>query len=123
MPSVVYSIAKCYVRPDGKSYEPYAVYAGDELVGFYTLSYETDDPTKCYFGGFLIDRAHQGRGYGRAAVLAFVERTKRERPLCEEIYLAVHPSNRVAERLYASLGFEKFGFVVDGEAGMRLRIR
>ena len=72
VPAVARSLAKCHVRPDGKTYEPFAVYSADELVGFYTLSYNPADATKCYLGGFLIDRAHQRRGLGSAALAQYL---------------------------------------------------
>ena len=123
VPSVSCSIAKAFIRPDDKVYEPYAVCAGDALVGFYMISRTPGDETKRYFTNFLIGREHQGRGYGRAALVACVETIKRELPACEEVYLAVHPRNEAATRLYESLGFYKFGFVIDGEDGMRVSLR
>ena len=122
VPAVARSLAKCHIRPDGKTYEPFAVYLGDEMVGFYTLSYNPEDATKCYLGGFLIDRAHQRRGLGRAALAEYLDAVARRFPACEEVYLTVHSDNHAAEALYRRAGFEHLGFQVDGENAMRLRL-
>lgn len=51
--------------------------------------------------GVFILRAHQGRGYGRRAVLALMERHPRDR------YLAnVNPANEHSIAFFRSLGFE-----------------
>lgn len=123
VPSVTYSLAKAFVEPDGKKYEPYVVYAGATAVGFYMLSHTPGDETKFYFTNFLIGREHQGRGHGRAALVDCLESVKERFPACEEVYLAVHPENEIATRLYESLGFYKFGFVIDGEDGMRVNLK
>jgi len=59
-----------------------------------------------WIGGLIIDRRHQRRGYGRAAVLELLERAA----------LAGHreaasydPQNRGARSLYANLGFVATG--------------
>src|SRR5918993_1925282 len=90
VPAVARSLTKCHIKPDGKTYEPFAVYLGDEMVGFYTRSYNPADNTKCYLGGFLIDRAHQRRGLGRAALAAYLAGGARRVPACQEVYLTVH---------------------------------
>jgi len=123
VPAVARSLAKCHIKPDGKTYEPFAVYLADEMVGFYTLSYDPADSTKCYLGGFLIDRAHQRRGLGRAALAEYLDALARRFPACEEVYLTVHSDNHAAEALYRRAGFERLGFQVDGENAMRLRLK
>jgi ribosomal protein S18 acetylase RimI-like enzyme len=40
-----------------------------------------------------------------------------------EIRLSFEPNNIVAERLYASLGFERTGEIEEGEVVMRLRVQ
>ena len=120
VPSVVLTLAKCFIRPDGQTHEPYAVYAGAAMVGFYRLSYVPSEETKCYLGGFLIDRAYQGRGYGRAALSLYLAEVRRRFPACREVYLTVHPENERAAALYSSAGFEPLAFRVDDEDAMRL---
>jgi diamine N-acetyltransferase len=52
----------------------------------------------------MIDQAHQGKGYGRAAIEQVIERLSTQ-PNCNEILIAYQTTNDTARRLYASLGF------------------
>lgn len=111
-----FSIAQTTVEP---TYTAQAVYYGDEMVGFCMYGYDTDE--NCYYvGRLMIDKQHQGKGYGRAAIVEAIRRM-RERADCREIALSVEPSNANAQRLYESIGFVKTGEVVHGEEVMRLR--
>lgn len=82
----------------------FAVYAGDEMVGFVMYGFDTDDG-RFYLGRLMIDERHQGKGYGRAATLDVVERLKQIED-CKEIYLYTSPENIAGEKLYKSIGFE-----------------
>lgn len=119
-PSVAISLAKAYVQPDGANYDPYAIYAGKTMVGFYSFIYYPGPLHFCSIGGFLIDKAHQGKGYGRAALTGFITFIQRQHPECTDIFLTVHPRNTAAARLYSSLGFVKTGDVIDSEEVLRL---
>lgn len=119
-PTVAVSLAKAYIQPDDAVYDPVAVYAGKTMVGFYSFIYIPGDLRFVYLGGFLIDQAYQGRGYGRAALVDFLETVQRNYPQCGEVLLTVHPQNGVAQGLYQSVGFVKTGDVIDGEEVMRL---
>ena len=96
---------------------PAAVYSDDELVGF--ALYGRDPETgKYWIVRLMVDAAHQGKGYGRAAVLALIEKIQ-ALPECGEIYLSLVPGNEAAEGLYQSVGFERTGEIEDGEIVMR----
>ena len=113
----VASIAEAYVEP---TYVPLAVYAVDELVGF--AMYGQDPHTGAWWViRLMIDRAHQGKGYGRAAMEALIEMMA-ERIGCEEIVTSFVPANAVAAGLSASLGFLPTGEIEDGEPLVRLRL-
>ena len=115
----VYSLAQTTVEP---TYVAQAVYAGEEMVGFVLYGYDTDDGYY-YVGRLMIDKRHQGKGYGRAATLEAIRRM-REQPDCREIALSVALENHTAQKLYESLGFVKTGEVVaHGEEVMRLRFQ
>ena len=95
---------------------PVAVYSGDDLIGF--ALYGRDPETgKYWIVRLMIDAAHQGKGHGRAAVLALIEEL-RALPECSEIYLSLVPENEAAEGLYQSVGFERTGEIADGEIVM-----
>ena len=69
----------------------------------------------------MIDRAHQGNGYGRAAMEAVIAMMA-ERVGCEEIVTSFNPANAVALGLYPSLGFQPTGEIEDDEPLLRLRL-
>ncbi len=119
-PTVAISLAKAYIQPDGAVYDPVAIYVGHKMVGFYSFIYIPRNLRFAYLGGFLIDKTEQGRGYGRAALAHFLHSVKHRQPECNEVLLAVHPRNQVAQRLYQSVGFAKTGDQIDGEEVMRL---
>lgn len=112
----VFSIAQSKVEP---AYNVRGVYDGEEMVGF--VMYGWDEEESChYLGRLMVDRNHQGKGYGRAAAEAVIERLRAE-PGCRQSALSVNPENRNAQALYESLGFVKTGEVSLGEDIMRLK--
>jgi ribosomal protein S18 acetylase RimI-like enzyme len=81
--------------------------ADGERVGELWLC-ERDDMSRrpCLFVYDVhVDEAHQGRGYGKAAML-LAEEEARQRGL-DRIALNVFGRNEVARRLYRSLGYEE----------------
>lgn len=122
VPTVAESVAKVYLRPDGDhvSYEPFAIYDGEEIVGFLMIAYEVEDETAVWMNGFFIDKERQGHGYGRAAVQAAISLVKERFPNASEMRLTLNSSNSVAESLYRSLGFEDTGVVYGDEHVNRL---
>jgi diamine N-acetyltransferase len=118
-PTVAVSLAKAYIQPDGAAYDPIAVYARGTMVGFYSFIYYPGELQFCSIGGFLIDRAYQGQGYGRAALVDFLATIQRKYTICSDVFLTIHPRNEPALKLYQSLNFVKTGDVIDGEEVMR----
>lgn len=113
--SNVYSIAQSKIYPSSL---PFAIYSGDEMVGFVMYGFDTDD-NKYYLGRLMIDARHQGKGYGKAATLEVIERMRKIED-CREIYLSFVPENTGAEKLYTSVGFEQTGETSEsGEVIMR----
>ncbi len=112
------SIAQAKIYPTAN---PFAVYAGDEMVGFAMYGYDTDEE-RFYLVRLMIDAEHQGKGYGKAATRRVIERMKQIED-CRAIFLSFVPENTGAERLYQSVGFERTGEISeDGEIVMRFTI-
>jgi diamine N-acetyltransferase len=112
----VISIAQSKVEPECI---PQAVYAGDEMVGFIMYGYDPEE-REHFIGRVMIDRSHQGQGYGRAAVVEAIRRMRAD-PHLRGITLCIVPANEGAQRLYESLGFVLTGEVSEsGELYMRL---
>lgn len=55
---------------------------------------------------FMIGKQFQGKGYGKRAVLAFLDYFKRKHN-ADKLYISVSLENTVARKMYASIGFEK----------------
>jgi diamine N-acetyltransferase len=106
------SLAESKLNPLAR---PRAVYAGQLLVGF--LMYE---PLEAYGKAdealiyrLMIDKRHQGKGYGRAALARAIEEI-RQNPRIRKIRICYTPDNPV-KKLYASFGFVEVGRDEDGE--------
>lgn len=114
--SNLFSIAQSKVEP---TLRPQAVYDGDEMVGFVMYGYDADEGCHAV-ARVMIDKSHQGKGYGRALMTEVIRRLRAE-PGCRQIALSINPGNLPAAALYESLGFVKTGEVSHGEDVMRLR--
>lgn len=118
--SNVFTLAEAYVALTTGEFVPmpYAIRAGEELVGFVALAYvavgspsasgRTTGSYEMY--RFMIDKRFQGNGFGRAALAAAIE-LLRSQPLgtATHIETSFVPGNEVARHLYAALGFEETG--------------
>ena len=110
------SLAQAYVYKDTAF--PFAIYANDKVVGFIMLGYY--ESRKQYtLWKFLIDKEHQGKGYGKEALKQGITYLK-ERFAAKEIYTGVFLGNETAKRLYKSVGFVETGLVEDGMEELRL---
>ena len=65
--SNLYSVAEAQFDPDAR---PRAVYAGKRVVGFlmYDVQKTKGKAKEASIYRFMIDRKHQGKGYGRTAL-------------------------------------------------------
>lgn len=73
----VESVAECLAEADRRRcWRPVGVYDGDALIGFamYGFFWEYLPFGRLWLDRLLIDRRFQGRGYGRAALAALLER-------------------------------------------------
>jgi diamine N-acetyltransferase len=95
---------------------PRVVYAGERVVGF--LMYDPgrlgDDPREALIYRFMIDRRHQGEGYGRAAINKALDEIRGLGGV-RKILISYMPDNPVAKPFYASFGFVEVGTDEDGE--------
>ena len=103
---------------------PFGIYEDETPVGFLMIGYGTDsdweDAPEIAKDSYslwrlMIDRAYQGRGYGREAVRLALEFI-RTFPCgkADRCWLSYEPENDAARRLYASFGFRETG-ETDGE--------
>ncbi|MNM19281.1 hypothetical protein D3C81_295880 [compost metagenome] len=110
--------------------DPVVVICGEAPVGFFVL-HGWDGIGDIYSGNsralllraYLIDRASQGRGYGRESMALLPDYVERYHPGTEEIVLLVNERNRGAERLYLASGFYDTGLRRLGAKGMQKLLR
>jgi diamine N-acetyltransferase len=122
--SNLYSIAEAQFYPGTVCR---AIYTDEIMVGFLMYgpdagySPEDERDTAYAIVRLMIDQAHQGNGYGYAAMLAAIHEIK-SLARCQYIYLSFTPDNIGAERLYRHLGFLPTGAIADGEIVFRLLV-
>jgi len=90
---------------------PRAIMAGDRVVGF--LMYEADDDEARIYR-FMIDRAHQGQGYGKAALREVLDEIMGLGHI-SHVSICYEPENEAARQLYRAAGFVEEGLDEDGE--------
>jgi diamine N-acetyltransferase len=121
-PIAAIALAKAFVRPTGLVWVPYAIYADALLLGFIELAYAPESCDQYWIYHFFIDKAHQGKGYGKAALHALVQLVVEEHPEVQYIQLTVHPENNRAQQLYKGVGFRPTGEEVYDEPVYKLKI-
>ena len=114
------SIIEAYTTITGNGYAfPFGIYDGDTPIGFLMIGFDIDDywddapviaKRNYNLWRLMIDKAYQGKGYGKEAVklaLDFINTN----PCGEAEYcwLSYEPENQVAAKLYRSFGFEETG--------------
>ena len=101
---------------------PFGIYDGETLVGYVMVIYDYDIPEYDIWH-MMIDEAHQGRGYGRAAlgkVLDYI----RTKPFGDSgrVALTCNEKNAAALHLYRSLGFKEAGNADGDEIELALEL-
>ncbi|MGB0387350.1 MAG: GNAT family N-acetyltransferase [Ardenticatenaceae bacterium] len=114
-PPVAIALAKAYIQPGHKNVAPFAIYAGDRMVGFFNLHYTAESVDDYWIFHFFIDKDHQRQGYGQAALSKLIERIRTKHPHCERIRLTVNPNNHAAQAFYRKMGFVSDGQLAYGE--------
>jgi len=94
-----------------------AVYDGRTMVGFLMWGFSPEDGRPWLYR-FMIDRRHQGRGHGAAALQVLIKRLRQDG--LPELNVGYHRDNVVAERLYLRAGFHKCGLAPWGEMTARI---
>jgi len=88
----------------GELWQPFAVYLGEEVIGFMMWAVDSDDGS-CWLGGILIDHKHQGKGYGRQAIQSAI-RMLSEQHGYQNFALSYSPDNP-AKKTLPQTGFHR----------------
>ena len=113
MPS--YYLALCHY---GNQWKPLAVELDGQVIGFIMWAVDDDDGS-CWFGGIIIDRKQQGRGYGRRAVTAAITMLAEEYGFVN-FAMSYQRLNAAAKHVYEQIGFRETGEMEDDEVVARL---
>jgi diamine N-acetyltransferase len=95
-----------------------AVYADDVPVGFVMLY--RDPPKTFWIWRFMIDAAHQSKGYGRQALDLLIEEARKDG--VDEVKLSFHPGEHSPKAFYSRSGFVETGEMEQQELVMRLAV-
>ena len=79
------------------------IYHEETMVGFVLYDYDDTFPGWS-MSRFMIGKQFQGKGYGKQAVLAFLDYFKKKHN-ADKLYISVSLDNTVARKMYFSIGF------------------
>ena len=125
--SNLYSIAEAQF---GDEYEghwdlyPFGIYDDEgSPVGFLMYGINLDHPEQqAFIQRLMVDDKFQGKGYGRFGMQQILEIFHAEERI-RRVGISYEPENESARKLYASLGFEETGKMIEGEVEAVLQLK
>lgn len=111
---VAWSLADAYTMPDVAW--PRLIYDGDQLVGFLMAAFAPEHEDRLfhsYLWRLNIGADHQGKGYGRFAVMELCQEAMRRGH--HRLTVSYHAGNHGPEEFYRRLGFHPTGDYNHGE--------
>lgn len=118
----VRSLAECWLYRKNEDVFPYAVYNGDEVVGFLLLDLDAEE-SEYMIWRMMVDVKHQGKGCGRQIVETVIEMARDDKNY--DVLIADYvDGNMQMKHVLESLGFERTGFDEEyNEVLMKLDVR
>ena len=95
------------------------IYREETMVGFVLYDYDESFPGWS-MSRFMIGRQYQGKGYGKKAVLEFLDYFKSKHDV-DELYISVSLENTVARKMYADIGFKELKEIEYTFLGMQFK--
>lgn len=86
------------------------IYHEETMVGFVLYDYDDTFPGWS-MSRFMIGKQFQGKGYGKRAVVAFLDYFKKKHN-ADKLYISVSLDNAVARKMYSNIGFVEIKEVV-----------
>jgi len=96
------------------------VYADDTPVGFIMLEDNREKP-EYFLWRFMIDSRYQGLGYGKQAMMLFIDHVK-TLPNAVELLTSCVPGEGSPQGFYEKLGFKLTGKSYDAELELKLEL-
>ena len=118
LPNNLYSIAEAQFYEHAQSR---VICDDQEQVVGYALFGRDIFTNKWKVFRLMIDKSHQGRGYGEYAMREIIVQVSKERD-GNELLICYQDANQVARRLYAKLGFIEQEIDANGKVTARLRL-
>ncbi len=112
------SLAEAWLYYEAHNTYPFAVYEGEELVG-YIMVHEDLNRKVLFLWRLAIAKEHQGQGYGTAALRKLITLT-RESGKYACLVIGYEEGNERARHIYEKLGFRPVGKEPGGETILRL---
>jgi diamine N-acetyltransferase len=116
-PIALVVLAKAYVRPGGRNWEPLAFDIGGRIVAIVALAYRHGVGE---LANLSVDADYQRRGVGSAVLSAACDRARSLG--LRALELTVHSSNESALMLYRRAGFSPTGDAREGERVWRMQL-
>ena len=86
------------------------IYHEETMIGFVLYDYDDTFPGWS-MSRFMIGKQFQGKGYGKRAVVAFIDYFKKKHN-ADKLYISVSLDNAVARKMYSNIGFVEIKEVV-----------
>lgn len=124
--SNLYSIAEAQFGDDYEGHwdlHPFGIYDGETPVGFLMYGFNFEHrKQQAFIIRLMVDENHQHKGYGRYGMQKMLELFRADERI-RVVGISYEPENEAARKLYASLGFEETGEMLDEEVLAILRLR
>lgn len=109
----VRSLAEAWLYRANEDVFPYAVYNNEELVGFILI--DVDEEERAYMiWRMMIDKNHQGKGYGQKVVEKVIE-IAQSRDDTDTVIANYVKGNDAMQSIVTRLGFKQTGFDEDDQ--------
>lgn len=95
------------------------IYHEETMVGFILYDYDDSFPGWS-MSRFMIGEKFQGKGYGKQAVLDFIDYFRKKHH-ADKLYISVSLENTIARKMYSSIGFAEIKEVEYTFAGRHFR--
>jgi diamine N-acetyltransferase len=122
----VYSIAEAQFGDDYEGHwdlHPFGIYDANTPVGFLMYGCNFEHPKhQAFIIRLMVDEKYQGKGYGRFGMERMLEIFRADDRI-NTVGISYEPENEGARKLYASLGFEETGEMIEGETVAVLQLK